>query len=214
MEHIPELITEEENAELGDCEKQSSQRINKNKSSYYLHQNVAVVVATQVEQITGMDAPITHARKSKEHYSELLNKIKGRLQSWKGIMLSYGGKEVLLVSVLQSIPIYVLSPITLPMCVIKENHRIFAKLYWSNKKDGRNKHWSKWIDVCLPKIEGGLGFRSMFDVSKAMYAKLWWISKHGMQCGLTLCGLSIVRNKFLHLFNGKEVPSMEEHAGK
>lgn len=118
--------------------------------------------------------PITHARKRKEHYSKLLDKIKGRLQSWKGRMLLYGGTEVLLVSVLQSIPIYVLSAITPPMCVIKEIHRIFAKFYWSNKEDGRNKHWSKWIDVCLPKIKGGLGFRSMFDVSKAMYAKLWW----------------------------------------
>lgn len=89
-------------------------------------------------------------------------------------MLSYGGKEVLLVSVLQSIPIYVLSSITPPMCVIKEIHRIFAKFYWSNEENSRNKHWSKWINVCLPKIEEGLGFRSIFDVSKAMYAKIWW----------------------------------------
>lgn len=26
----------------------------------------------------------------------------------------------------------------------------------------------------MPKQEGGLGFRSMFDVSQTMYAKLWW----------------------------------------
>ncbi|XP_060170520.1 uncharacterized protein LOC132601457 [Lycium barbarum] len=28
--------------------------------------------------------------------------------------------------------------------------------------------------MCLPKEEGGLGFRSLFDVSKALCAKLWW----------------------------------------
>ncbi|WMV30576.1 hypothetical protein MTR67_023961 [Solanum verrucosum] len=39
---------------------------------------------------------------------------------------------------------------------------------------GKSKHWAAWVDVCLPKKEGGLGFRSMFDISKAMYAKLWW----------------------------------------
>ncbi|KAG5600128.1 hypothetical protein H5410_031498 [Solanum commersonii] len=42
-------------------------------------------------------------------------------------MLSFGGKEVLLPSVLQSIPIYVLSAITPPKYVIKDSHRIFAK---------------------------------------------------------------------------------------
>lgn len=88
-------------------------------------------------------------------------------------MISYGGK-VLLASVLESIPINVLSVIVLPICVLKELHRIFAKFFWSNKETERNKHWSAWTKVCLPKNEGELGFRSMFDVSKAMYAKLWW----------------------------------------
>ncbi|KAK4737149.1 hypothetical protein R3W88_000846 [Solanum pinnatisectum] len=89
-------------------------------------------------------------------------------------MLSYGGKEVLFSSVLQSIPIYVLSVITPPICVIKELHKIFAKFFWSNKESGRSKHWAEWIKVCLPKQKRGLGFRSLFKVSQALYAKLWW----------------------------------------
>lgn len=44
-------------------------------------------------------------------------------------MLSYGGKEVLITSVLQSTPIYILSAIVPPSCVIKEIHRIFAKVF-------------------------------------------------------------------------------------
>lgn len=89
-------------------------------------------------------------------------------------MLSYGGKEVLITSVLQSVPIYVLSTIVPPICVIRKLHKIFAKFFWSNKVTSKSKHWAAWEKVCLPKQEGGLGFRSMFDVSKAMYAKLWW----------------------------------------
>ncbi|KAG5610599.1 hypothetical protein H5410_021880 [Solanum commersonii] len=27
----------------------------------------------------------------------------------------------------------------------------------------------------MPKDKGGLGFSSLFDVSKALFAKLWWI---------------------------------------
>ncbi|KAH0637586.1 hypothetical protein KY290_037934 [Solanum tuberosum] len=28
--------------------------------------------------------------------------------------------------------------------------------------------------MCLPKIEGGLGFGSLHDTSKALFGKLWW----------------------------------------
>lgn len=48
-------------------------------------------------------------------------------------MLSFGGKEVLITSVLQSTPIHVLSAVVPPNCVLKELHRIFAKFFWSNK---------------------------------------------------------------------------------
>lgn len=89
-------------------------------------------------------------------------------------MLSYGVKEVMINSVLQSVPIHFLSAIVPPNCVIQELHKIFAKLFWSNKVDGRSKHWASWDKVCLPKHEGGLGFKSMFYVSQAMNAKLWW----------------------------------------
>ena len=88
--------------------------------------------------------------------------------------MSYGGKEVLITSVLQSVLIHVLSAIVPPICVIKERHRIFGIKIWSNKITAKSKHWTSWEKLYLPKQEGGLGFRSMFDVSKEMYAKLWW----------------------------------------
>ncbi|WMV29500.1 hypothetical protein MTR67_022885 [Solanum verrucosum] len=68
----------------------------------------------------------------------------------------------------------VLSAIVPLACVIKELNKIFAKFFWNNKEVGRSKHWAAWEKVCLPKEEGGLGFRSIADISKAMYAKLWW----------------------------------------
>ncbi|XP_075087611.1 uncharacterized protein LOC142169621 [Nicotiana tabacum] len=40
------------------------------------------------------------------------------------------------------------------------------------KEEGRSRHWTKWLNLCLPKVEGGLGFKSLFDVSKALFAKL------------------------------------------
>lgn len=169
---------------LQEYEGESGQQINKEKSAFYLHQSTTTNMRVVVEECTGMSRGhfplkylgclITHARKRKEHYVDLIRRVKDKLQAWKGNMLSFGGKEVLLSSVLQSIPIHVLSAIATPNCVMKELHRIFAKFYWSNKLTGRSKHWAAWEKVCLPKNEGGLGFRSMIDVSKDMYATLWW----------------------------------------
>lgn len=63
-------------------------------------------------------------KEKKEHYDDLLDRVKSKLQAWKGKLLSYGGKEVLLKNVLQSIPIYVLLAIVPSKSVFKELQRM------------------------------------------------------------------------------------------
>lgn len=59
--------------------------------------------------------------------------------------------------------------------MLHDLQRVFAKFLWNFKEEGRSKHWVAWTEIFLPKEEGGLGFRSPFYVSKALFAKLWWI---------------------------------------
>lgn len=61
----------------------------------------------------------------KGNYSELIDKVKGKLQAWKGKMLSYEDKEVFITSVLQSRPIYIPSAIVPLVIFIKKLHRIY-----------------------------------------------------------------------------------------
>jgi len=170
---------------LDEYEQQSGQKINKEKSLFYVHDKIARTVIQEVESCIGfsrgkfplmhLGCPIGHARKRKIHYFDLIKKVHNKLQTWKGKILSFGGKHVLINNVLNSIPIYLLSAIIPPNCVIHELHRIFARFLWNFKEVGRNKHWVAWDVICRPKEEGGLGIRSLFDVSKALFAKLWWI---------------------------------------
>nr|XP_018629644.1 uncharacterized protein LOC108946822 [Nicotiana tomentosiformis] len=51
---------------------------------------------------------------------------------------------------------------------------MFARFYCSNSGNARGKHWASWESLCLPKDEGGTGSRSLHDVSKALFLKLWW----------------------------------------
>jgi len=169
---------------LKDYEEQSAQKINKEKSLFYMCSNARHSVVQEVEDITDFvkgkfpliyhGCPIGHAKRKKVHFTRLIKKIQDKLQLWKGKLLSFGEKIVLINNVLQSMPIYLLSTITPPTCIIYDLHRIFAKVLWNFKEEGRAKHWISWEDICLSKVEGGLEFRSLFYVSKALFAKLWW----------------------------------------
>ncbi|KAG5602413.1 hypothetical protein H5410_033783 [Solanum commersonii] len=118
-------------------EQQSGQLINKEKSLFYLFNKAALSSVQMVEEITGfckgsypltyLGCPIGHAKKKKIHFKELIKKIQNKLKMWKGKLISYGGKAVLINHVLQSILVYLLLAITPPKCVIDDIHKIFAK---------------------------------------------------------------------------------------
>ncbi|XP_060202715.1 uncharacterized protein LOC132631129 [Lycium barbarum] len=146
---------------LRDYEKLSGQLINREKSFFYMHQKSAIQLCQEVE-------------KRKVYYNDLIKRVKDRLQNWKERLLSFGGKAVLINSVLQSMPMYLLSAMAPTKYTLNELHKIFARFYWSNKEEGKSRHWSAWLKVCVPKQEGGLGFRSLLDVSKTLFTKLWW----------------------------------------
>ncbi|XP_075107032.1 uncharacterized protein LOC142180014 [Nicotiana tabacum] len=113
-------------------------------------------------------------KRRKEYYNDLVQKVKAKLHSWKGKPLSFRGKSTLISSVLQSLPTHILSVLDPPKNIMEYLHKIFARFFWSTKEEGRSRYWTKWENLCLPKEEGGIGFRSLFDVSKALFSKLWW----------------------------------------
>ncbi|XP_019242127.1 PREDICTED: uncharacterized protein LOC109222200 [Nicotiana attenuata] len=160
---------------LGNYERISGQMINKDKSSYYMHSNVANGLFQAVGAIIGF------AREGgNEYYEDLIKKVKDKLHSWKGKLLSFGGKATLITSVLQIMPIHMLSVLDPPNNIPEHLHKIFARFFWSTKEEGRSRHWASWQNLCLPKEDGGLGFRSLHDVSRALFAKLWWRKKLGI----------------------------------
>lgn len=103
-----------------------------------------------------------------------MSKISRKLQGWKGKLLSYGGRVVLVKHVLQSISIHYLSVMNPPENVLSIIQNIFAQFFWSNHIEGISRHWVRWSSLCLPEDEGGIGFKRVQDVSMALFCKLWW----------------------------------------
>ncbi|KAF3656557.1 hypothetical protein FXO37_15408 [Capsicum annuum] len=146
-------------------EKVSGQKINKEKSAIYMHKGVSQVtvvmaeVATRINRkdfpFTYLGCPIFHMRKKKDFFQPIMNKISSKLQGWKGKLLLYGGRAILIKHVLQSIPIHCLSVMNPLANVLSSIQRMFAQIPWSNHIGGKSKHWVRWNSLCFP--EGGWG---------------------------------------------------------
>lgn len=67
-------------------------------------------------------------------------------------------------------PIYIISAINPPVSIVNQLQKIFAKLFWGNSIGVKNKHWLFWYVMCYPREEGGLGLRSLHNMSRALLA--------------------------------------------
>lgn len=115
----------------------SGELINKEKNFIFAYHKTTQFDIKIVDEITGFSRgnfplihlgfPIGHAKKKKVHFSKLLKKVHNNLQAWKGKMLSFGGKAVLIMNVLSCIPIYLLFSITPPKCVLYDLYKLFTR---------------------------------------------------------------------------------------
>ncbi|XP_059295500.1 uncharacterized protein LOC132048832 [Lycium ferocissimum] len=76
------------------------------------------------------------------------------------------------VSQTMSMPLHILSAMSPPIGVIRHIHRLLGRFFWNYKSDTRCRHWIIWVAACLPKEESGLGFRSVFDMSNALFTQV------------------------------------------
>ncbi|KAA3485207.1 reverse transcriptase [Gossypium australe] len=93
---------------------------------------LGVRVATNPEKYLGL--PNMIGRRKKESFQNLLDRISMRIEGWSNRMLSLGGKEVFIKSVLQAIPIFAMSCFLLPNSLCKKMDSIFAKFWWKKGK--------------------------------------------------------------------------------
>ena len=62
----------------------------------------------------------------------------------------------------------------LPVTITNEIERIIRDFLWNYGEYKRGKAKIKWDDVCKPKVEGGLGIKSLETWNIAMMSKHVW----------------------------------------
>ncbi|KAL2246937.1 UNVERIFIED_CONTAM: hypothetical protein Sindi_2546000 [Sesamum indicum] len=114
--------------------------------------------------------PLISSRLTISDCQPLISKIDARINGWEGISLSYAGRVQIIKSVLSALSLYWASAFILPKKVISEIEKRLRTFLW---KGTTSSGYAKvaWKDVCRPMDEGGLGFKDISTLNRALMSK-------------------------------------------
>ena len=118
--------------------------------------------------------PVGANVKSMSTWEPLVEKLSEKLNTWGHKYISFGGRVVLLNSVINVIPIFYLSFLKLLVQVWKRLVCIQSEFLWGGVGGGRKISWVKWESVCHHKSNGGLGIKDIRVMNISLLAKWRW----------------------------------------
>ena len=128
----------------------SGKKLNREKTSLFFSISTAIDVQNQImanlgvldlkqyEDYLGLLALV--GRNKNASFEKLKQRVWKCLQGWEGKLLSQAGREVLIKSVIKSIPTYEMSYFKLPMTLCHEIESLIRKFWWGQRGDRRKVH--------------------------------------------------------------------------
>ncbi|XP_071694663.1 uncharacterized protein [Rutidosis leptorrhynchoides] len=118
--------------------------------------------------------PIGSKMNKLQDWNPIVEKIKSRLSDWKMRTMSFGGRVVLIKSILNSLSLYYFSIFRAPPRVLKILESVRRNFFWGGTGSGSKMCWVKWEDVIASYENGGLNFGSLKSKNLALLGKWWW----------------------------------------
>ncbi|KAK1321880.1 hypothetical protein QJS10_CPA03g01261 [Acorus calamus] len=104
----------------------------------------------------------------------LIDKVRRKVQSWTGFLLSKSGRVELIKSVLLSYSHYWTSGFALPKRTVKDLEKLMRSFLWSGEGGIQKQHQVAWQTICSPVLEGGLGLKRILDWNEAAIGTRFW----------------------------------------
>lgn len=162
----------------------SGAKVNNTKTQVFFSKNVSHKEAHNIGKLLGytkskdlgkyLGMPLLHSRVTKKTYQDIIKKVDKRLSGWNALHLSLAGRVTLAHSVIQVVPIYAMQTSNLPSRVKNKIDHACKSFIWSGSATQRKLSLVSWEKICQPKACGGLGFKSLDVMNKALLMKLAW----------------------------------------
>lgn len=107
------------------------------------------------------------------HIRQVVEFFLEKLAGWKGKLLSFQARIVLINHVISSYVVHSMAVYKWPCAVIRQVERAIRNFLWSGDPEKRKYFTVLFDSLCCSKKEGGMGLKKLLDVNKAMLMKLW-----------------------------------------
>lgn len=107
-------------------------------------------------------------------WDPIIDKFSRKLASWKGKLLSIGGRLTLIKASLSNLPLYFMSIFPMPKGVIEKINKIIRAFLWHGEAEKKGIPMVSWDVVQLPKSMGGLSIGNILHKNLALLFKWIW----------------------------------------
>eukprot|EP00253_Pinus_taeda_P032878 PITA_32878 len=145
----------------------------------YIAQRISMIMEILAQSnwshFTYLGLPLAKEAIKTEVWVKLVEKLRGKLQSWGVYWLNLAGRTILIKAILSALPIYQFATIITPASIHKHMELIIRSFLWKGgKQDTKKFSLVKWEKVTLPLEKGGLGIRIPRLANMAMGFKITW----------------------------------------